>query len=327
MIKKVVNSRYIKFWIFLLFSIVFYSGLIYVDALETIYDFTREYEEWELDELLLLLLGMAFNYLLFLLFSLKSASAKALSSEREITQLTMENGAKYEFLTSMSHELRTPLNAVIGFSEMMRNEIFGPISPEKYKAYIDDIHESSGQLLTIIDKLLALSYLDTYKITLLEAEQSVLSLLKESIEASKIQASSKGIEITLKCSCEDTVLTLDPAMIKKSFVEILNNAVLNSPENTEIFIKIDRDLHKRLRITIQDQGPGISKDALRGIFEPFNQIDRNALTSSTGLGLGLTISKRYIELHGGSLRLKSKIREGTTVTITFPTIRDKPAQG
>src|SRR5690606_19975099 len=242
--------------------------------------------------------------------------------ERELMQAKLEaeegTRAKSLFLANMSHELRTPLNAVIGFSEVLAKEIFGPLANGRYREYADNIQASGRHLLSLIDDILEYSRLEAGSIELQETEFNLLDLVKSTRTMLAAKAREKSIEVCLSDSL-DARLRADERKLKQVLINIVNNAIKYTPEKGNIEIDFCIDSEGFARIRVIDDGFGISREEIKNVMRPFGRT-RDSLTKSIeGTGLGLPLAKSIIELHGGKLKIASnKPNPGTTIEICLP---------
>jgi len=240
-----------------------------------------------------------------------------ISTETQTAETAVK--AKSEFLSHMSHELRTPLNAILGFADMMRSEVFGPLGHEKYQEYANDIHTGGTELLSHIADILDVSQIQSgevpierQRIDLVTSVSDCLSLLRPTIFAS-------GIALTELIDDLPTVFA-DPLAVRQILLHVLSNAMKFTPGGGRISIQADVQ-EKAVSIIIDDTGIGIAPDIMEGIDQPFAALDHDALISgdeTTGLGVGLSVSSALARLNGGSLSIKSEEGYGTTVRITLP---------
>jgi two-component system cell cycle sensor histidine kinase PleC len=242
--------------------------------------------------------------------------------ERELMQAKLEaeegTRSKSLFLANMSHELRTPLNAVIGFSEVLAKEIFGPLANDRYREYADNIQASGRHLLSLIDDILEYSRLESGLIELQETEFSLLDIVTSTRTMLAAKAQEKFIGITLS-GCLDVRLRADERKLKQVLINLVNNAIKYTPEKGNIDIDLSLDSENFILIRVIDDGFGISKEEIEHVMRPFGRT-RDSLTKSIeGTGLGLPLAKSIIELHGGELKIASnKPNPGTTVAISLP---------
>ena len=224
--------------------------------------------------------------------------------------------AKSEFLASMSHELRTPLNAVIGFSDAMVMEIFGPMNG-RYKNYASDIRSSGAHLLSLINDVLDLTRLDAGQAELREEVFGLPELAEECLRMIQSQAQKAGIVLSNDIADGLPALKADRRRIKQVLVNLLSNAVKFTPSGGGV--RISAQLTETgLTLAVADSGIGIAAQDIPKALEVFGQVDSSLARKYEGTGLGLPLSKQLMELHGGTLNLESQVNVGTTVTVTLP---------
>jgi signal transduction histidine kinase len=236
-----------------------------------------------------------------------------------LVQAAQASKAKSEFLASMSHELRTPLNAVIGFSDAMMMEIFGPMT-ERYKSYASDIRSSGAHLLALINDVLDLSRLDAGHAELREEVFGLDELVTESLRMIESQAEKADIALSTIISDGLPALKADKRRIKQVLVNLLSNAVKFTPAGGRVQISA-QPTGAGLALSVADSGIGIAPEDIPKALEVFGQVDSSLARKYEGTGLGLPLSKQLMELHGGSLNLESQVNVGTTVTVTLPRAR------
>jgi two-component system cell cycle sensor histidine kinase PleC len=216
----------------------------------------------------------------------------------------------------MSHELRTPLNAIIGFSEMMEHETFGALGSAKYVDYSAHIHQAGQHLLGVISDVLDMSRLESGKVQLHPGVFEIDAAVTRALDVVRHTADEK--EITLQAeSLPRTTLFADRQAIEKVLISLLRNAVKFTPDGGRISLRsyVD-DAH--VSITVEDTGVGIAPEALLRIGRPFEQIDSPLENGNKGSGLGLAIARSLVELHGGTLHIRSSLGSGTIVRIRLP---------
>ena len=233
----------------------------------------------------------------------------------------LANRAKSEFLTNMSHELRTPLNSVIGFSEIIKDEAFGPLPQKEYKDYAKDIHESGKNLLNVINEILDVSRIEAGErmlnegvVNIKEVIESCLKLMEGKIKTNKIRIENKIKNSTLG-------LVGETHAVKQMILNLMSNAVKFSPPNSLMMLDAEIDRKGRLRLSVTDTGIGLSEDEVEKALSSFGQIEVEHKRSKSGTGLGLTLVQSLVGLHGGELELVSQKGIGTTVTLIFPAKR------
>ena len=234
----------------------------------------------------------------------------------EKTRAEEANQAKSKFLANMSHELRTPLNAIIGFSEIMESNMFGPLGSEKYHEYCSDIRGSGQYLLEVINDILDMSKIEAGRIRLDFEDLALDSLLGEAMRVVSARAEEKQLNVTARIS-PDLQLRADRRALKQVMLNLLSNAVKFTHPGGRITVR-GRVSGECIVLAIADTGIGIAKDALTKLGRPFEQVESQLTKSHQGSGLGLAISKSLVELHGGSMRIRSTLGKGTLVVVRLP---------
>jgi signal transduction histidine kinase len=232
-------------------------------------------------------------------------------------QLEIANQHKSDFLANMSHELRTPLNAIIGFSEVLLEKMFGEVN-EKQLDYLQDIHSSGKHLLSLINDILDLSKIEAGRMDLDIAEFDLRSALQNAMTLVKERAQRHGIELSLEADEAIGAFRADERKFKQIMLNLLSNAVKFTPEGGRIGVRA-RPVGNAVEIAITDTGVGIAPEDQKMVFDEFKQVGRDYTKKAEGTGLGLALTKRFIELHGGSIRLESAPGKGSTFTFTIPT--------
>jgi signal transduction histidine kinase len=234
---------------------------------------------------------------------------------RVYSELEETSRHKSEFLASMSHELRTPLNAIIGFSEVLREAMFGPVN-EKQAEYLDDIISSGNHLLSLINDVLDLSKVEAGQVELEVGPFSLRQALERGVVMVREQATEEGVQVELSAGPEVDVVQGDERRIKQVIFNLLSNAVKFTPAGGEVDVSAIR-VNGEVRVSVADTGPGIAPGDHERIFEEFQQTDAG-LERLEGTGLGLALSKRLVELHGGRIWLESELGKGSTFVFTLP---------
>ncbi|HSZ74656.1 MAG TPA: MHYT domain-containing protein [Rhizomicrobium sp.] len=234
------------------------------------------------------------------------------------------NVAKSQFLASMGHELRTPLNAVLGFSQMMKTETFGPLGDKRYVEYMDDIHASGTHLLSLINDVLHISKLDAGEAALAEEDLLLPHVAAEAARMVEPQAQSAGITLHEEFEPNLPAIRADRRQLRQVFINLLANAIKFTPESGHVRIRVFRSHDGGMTVTISDTGIGIATEDIPKAFERFGQVDSTLARKYEGAGLGLSLARQLAELHGGTLTLESKVDVGTTVTVTLPASRVMP---
>ncbi|MGA8359183.1 MAG: ATP-binding protein [Xanthobacteraceae bacterium] len=237
------------------------------------------------------------------------------------------NIAKSRFLAQMSHELRTPLNAILGFSEVMKGEIFGPHGVPIYKDYAADIHSSGVHLLNLINEILDLSRIEAGRYELNEEAVSLNRVVEDCHHLLKLRATNRGITIHEMFEPDLPRLWGDERAIRQICLNLLSNAIKFTPQGGEIWLKIGWTASGGQYMSVKDTGPGIPEEEIPIVLASFGQGSNSIKSAEQGAGLGLPIAKNLIDLHGGTFTLKSKLRIGTEVIVTFPPERVMSALG
>jgi two-component system, cell cycle sensor histidine kinase PleC len=228
------------------------------------------------------------------------------------------NLAKSRFLATMSHELRTPLNAILGFSEVMKAELFGPHAAPSYKEYSSDIHSSGQHLLMLINEILDLSRVEAGRYELKEEAVSLPGVVEECRHLLALRAKTKNIEVIEEIDADLPRLWADERALRQITLNILSNAIKFTPQNGKITIRVDWSVSRGQYVSIRDTGPGIPESEIPTVLSSFGRGSFALKNADEGTGLGLPIVRGLVELHGGEFTLKSKVREGTEVTVVFP---------
>jgi two-component system cell cycle sensor histidine kinase PleC len=226
------------------------------------------------------------------------------------------NRAKSEFLANISHELRTPLNAVIGFSEVMEQGLFGPLGHAKYQEYARDIHQSGTYLLEVINDILDMSKIEAGRMALDIDSVDIADIIEDSMKVVGQAAAERDITLS-RHGPSKLVVEADRRALKQVFLNLLSNAVKFTRDGGSVDVNLSRT-RGLVRIGIKDTGIGIPEADINKLGRPFEQVENQFSKSHQGSGLGLAISRALVELHGGSLQIKSREGQGTTVTCTLP---------
>ena len=243
--------------------------------------------------------------------------AKSISDEAR-HRAESANVAKSRFLAQMSHELRTPLNAILGFSEVMKSEIFGSHAVPVYKEYSADIHNSGVHLLNLINEILDLSRIEAGRYELNEEAVALVNVVGDCHHLMKLRASSRGITIHEVFEQGMPRIWGDERAIRQIVLNLLSNSIKFTPQGGEIWLKVGWTASGGQYLSVRDSGSGIPEDEIPIVLASFGQGSNSIKSAEQGAGLGLPIAKSLIDLHGGTFTLKSKIRIGTEVIITFP---------
>ena len=243
--------------------------------------------------------------------------AKAISDEARM-RAESANISKSRFLAQMSHELRTPLNAILGFSEVMKTEVFGEHTVPAYKEYSADIHSSGVHLLGLINEILDLSRIEAGRYELNEESISLVAIVEDCHHLLKLRASNRGIHIREMFEKDLPRLWADERAVRQVCLNLLSNAIKFTPQGGEIWLKVGWTASGGQYLSVKDTGPGIPEEEIPIVLASFGQGSNSIKSAEQGAGLGLPIAKSLIDMHGGTFTLKSKLRIGTEVIVTFP---------
>lgn len=250
--------------------------------------------------------------------------AKANSDEAR-RRAEAANLAKSRFLAQMSHELRTPLNAILGFSEVMKSEVFGAHSVPTYKEYAGDIHASGVHLLNLINEILDLSRIEAGRYELNEEAVSLGAIAQDCRHLLALRAKNRGITIHESLESNLPRLWADERAVRQICLNLLSNAIKFTPQGGDIWIKVGWTASGGQYVLFKDTGSGIPEEEIPVVLASFGQGSNAIKTAEQGAGLGLAIVQGLVDLHGGTFVLKSKLREGTEVLVTFPPERSVAA--
>jgi signal transduction histidine kinase/CheY-like chemotaxis protein len=231
-------------------------------------------------------------------------------------ELQRANSLKSEFLANMSHELRTPLNAIIGFSELLLDTSFGALADDQ-RDYVADILSSGRHLLELINDILDLSKIEAGKMKLAIEEFELAPVLEEAQALLRVEAGRKQIELISDLPEPSLLIRADRSKIKQIMYNLLSNAVKFTPPGGRVTLRAAAP-GALLEIAVADTGIGIREEDQERIFQAFTQVDGSYARKYQGTGLGLTLVKKFVEMHGGQVRLESRVGEGTTFSVTIP---------
>ncbi len=234
---------------------------------------------------------------------------------REKTRAETANRSKSEFLANMSHELRTPLNAIIGFSEVMQEQMFGPLGSQKYTEYSHDIHKSGQFLLDVINDILDMSKIEAGRMELELTSVSLPSIIEDIMRFIGPRAAEGRVDIVLDMPKSCNIIA-DKRSLKQVFINLMSNAVKFTPEGGQVKVAIAKAADGAV-VSIVDTGIGIQGNDIEKLGRPFEQVENQFTKSKGGSGLGLAISKSLVDLHNGSLTISSVVGVGTTVTVAL----------
>lgn len=240
---------------------------------------------------------------------LKAALARAEIADR----------AKMEFLANVSHELRTPLTAILGFSEFMLDEISGPVSPPKYREYLNDIYTSGQHLMTLLNDILDMSKIEAGKTAIEDSELDVQTVIDECIRMLEPLALKKRLLLSAAVPPGLPRLRADARMVSQMLINLISNSIKFTPPGSGgVEVAAEAGPNGGLSLVVVDTGIGIHAKDISRVVEPFNTVDEALSGDYQGIGLGLTIASRMIGLHGGDLLLESVPGTGTKASLRFP---------
>jgi signal transduction histidine kinase len=234
--------------------------------------------------------------------------------ERVQRQLELASEHKSQFLANMSHELRTPLNAIIGFSEVLREQMFGDLN-ERQLVYVEDVLEAGRHLLSLINDVLDLAKIEAGRMDLALSQVEVPNLLRRAVSMYSERAEHGGVHLGLATEPEEITITADERRVRQIVLNLLSNAVKFTPADGRVDVSAHLD-DSRMEIAVADTGPGIAPEDLDTIFEEFEQTTDGK--QAEGTGLGLPLSRKLVELHGGHLWVESEVGKGSTFRFTLP---------
>jgi two-component system cell cycle sensor histidine kinase PleC len=228
------------------------------------------------------------------------------------------NVAKSRFLATMSHELRTPLNAILGFSEVMKSELLGPMQNESYREYAGNIHHSGRHLLQLINEILDLSRIEAGRYELHEEAVRIVDVAEECRRLLALRAESKGLQMVLEFDKDLDQIWADERAMRQICLNLLSNALKFTPRGGSITLTISHTDTGGQKLSIRDTGPGIPKEEIPRVMQAFGQGSLAHQTAEGGTGLGLPIVQNLVKLHGGTFELNSELRKGTDAVVLLP---------
>ena len=229
--------------------------------------------------------------------------------------------AKSEFLAKISHEIRTPLNAIIGFSEVMMEERFGPVGNERYRQYLRDIHTSGGHLISLLNDLLDLSKIEAGKLDLTFVSVNLNELVQQCVAIMQQQANSERVIIRTSLPPSLPQIVADARSVRQIALNLLSNSIKFTGAGGQVIVSTALTDEQEIVLRVRDTGPGMSEKELATALEPFRQLATSARWGSSGTGLGLPITKALSEANHARFRITSQVDDGTLVEVAFPATR------
>jgi len=237
------------------------------------------------------------------------------------------NASKTAFLANMSHELRTPLNAILGFSEIIAQECFGPVGSERYRDYAGDIHSSGAHLLSLINDLLDVAKIEAGRMDLAPHALDAGRTFEIALKLIGTKAREKDQTLAIAVEGNAPGLYADERALKQILINLVSNAVKFTPLGGRIEVIGSRAANGDFQIMVRDNGPGIPREKIDSIFQPFNQVDNRFDRQAGGTGLGLALVRGLAELHGGRAWMESEMGRGCSVFVTLPVEKVGAASG
>jgi signal transduction histidine kinase len=237
--------------------------------------------------------------------------------EQKSRELEIASRHKSEFLANMSHELRTPLNAVIGFSEVLQEQMFGELN-DKQADYMRDIHSSGLHLLSLINDILDLSKIEAGRMELSLGEFDIPAAVDNAVTLVRERAARQGIALKVELNDRLGGFCGDERKFKQILLNLLSNAIKFTPEGGRVSLRAE-PTEDGVQVSVTDTGIGISPDDQQLIFEEFRQVGTKDQSKLEGTGLGLTLTKKFVEMHGGRIWVQSEPSKGSTFSLTLPT--------
>jgi signal transduction histidine kinase len=228
---------------------------------------------------------------------------------------------KSQFLAHVSHELRTPLNAIIGFSEILEDQTFGPMN-ERQARYMQNILKSSRHLLALINDILDLTKVEAAKMELIATDFLLQDLVRNVLDGLDPLAKNKQIQVTHELAEDFPIIEADEGRLRQVLINLLSNAIKFTSEGGLVSVLVDLVEDDFVRVQVRDTGIGIKKEHQDLIFSEFSQVDETYARRYMGTGLGLALTKRLVEMHGGTIWVESVEGEGSTFSFTVPRRQD-----
>ncbi len=273
--------------------------------------------------------GILVVFMLFLIMlSVVSRHAEAIISKQHEANLALtaeaaaaqaQSEQKSQFLANISHELRTPLNAIIGFSDIIKNEVIATIHDQKYHDYINDIHSAGVHLLSLINDILDFSKAEAGKLELEVSEINAAKTVQNCLRLVQQRAQTAGVTLADEVPRDNCAIITDSKKFKQVMLNLLSNAVKFTPEGGTVTVRMWRNIEDySCTFEVSDTGIGIAPKDISRAMSPFAQVDNSLKRKYDGTGLGLPLTKKFVELMGGKFNIESEIGKGTTISFTLP---------
>jgi len=297
-------------------------------VLEIRYDVTAQWSRLDMLQHIGMFAVMGLFSVIILLLLFTSGRAESIIAKQHEANVELaaqaanaqaENRDKSQFLANISHELRTPLNAIIGFSEFIKSERSGKIGNEKYAEYIRDIHNSGVHLLSLINDILDYSKAEADKLELEISEVDATKAVKNSMRLVSPRAESAQVQILEEIPREHFIIHTDPKKLKQVMLNLLSNAVKFTPSGGSVTVTMWQNVvDGGLSIEVKDTGIGIAPKDISRAMAPFGQVDNTLSRKYEGTGLGLPLTRKFVEIMGGIFAIASEVGKGTTITVSLP---------
>ncbi len=299
-------------------------------AVEIYTDVTKPWDELYLFQLVVTLGIITTFILLYLALFITSKKAEKIINKQHEEKLKLEkaktsaeaqNQQKSMFLANVSHELRTPLNAIIGFSDIIKDEVMGPVGHPQYKEYINDINSSGVHLLSLINDILDYSKAEARKLEVEFVDIDLSKIGHSCMRLVETRARDAKVRLVEHVPEKHIILSADPKRMKQVILNLLSNSIKFTPEDGQVSLAIEEDvLGGEVKVIVMDNGIGIAAKDISKALAPFGQIDSSLSRKYEGTGLGLPLTKKLTEIMGGKFDINSEVGLGTTITLSFPII-------
>ncbi len=249
----------------------------------------------------------------------RKAAEKELLVAKDLAEVASRT--KSAFLANMSHELRTPLNAVLGFAEVLQKEMYGPVGDDRYRGYVANIHASAQHLLEVINSILDMTKIESGHFEIVEQDIELRPIMTASEQLVADSAQKRNIRFQVLHPIRPIRLNADPIRLKQIILNLLSNAIKFTPGGQSVVMSAWVRPDGSFALQVADTGIGMRLEDIEKALEPFQQVDSSLARRYEGTGLGLSLTKSMVELHGGTLSIDSTPAMGTTVTVTLPAAR------